>query len=333
MRIPGVKTAKGFFNWLQARIQGGAMILGYHRIAEEQTDVYDVCVTPMHFEEQMYALSQHANVVSLSKLVKHLDNGSLPTGTVAVTFDDGYADNLYQAKPILEKYQIPATVFMCTGFWGRQFWWDELDRLVMESDADPFALRLDLDKSHFHRDPPPASSEPDPSRDASVRKKLCEALYHHLLPLDVNEQNNVMDVIRSWSGLSTDVSSQARAMTQAELLQFAECDLFEVGAHTRNHPMLPYLALERQREEIVSSRQDLEQLLGKPVRSFSYPNGKATEDAKRIVQEAGFAFACTSLQNVVRPGCDLHELTRFWQKDVDGEQFLRALKRWTGSRK
>ena len=61
---------------------------------------------------------------------------------------------------------------------------------------------------------------------------------------------------------------------------------------------------------------------------FAYPNGQATTDAKRIVQEAGFAFACTSLQDLVRPENDLYELTRFWQKDVDGDRFLRGLSLW-----
>jgi peptidoglycan/xylan/chitin deacetylase (PgdA/CDA1 family) len=137
-----------------------------------------------------------------------------------------------------------------------------------------------------------------------------------------------MDVIRSWAGVSGDAPTFARAVTQTEFLKLADCELFEFGAHTRTHPMLPHLSLERQKEEIVSSKRDLEELLGKPVPSFSYPNGKATEAAKRIVQETGFVYACTSLQDVVRPGCDLHELPRFWQKDVDGDQFLQSLRRW-----
>ena len=69
-------------------------------------------------------------------------------------------------------------------------------------------------------------------------------------------------------------------------------------------------------------------MLGKRVDGFAYPNGMATNDAKRIVREAGFAFACTSLHDVVRPASDLHELTRFWQKDVDGERFLQVLRLW-----
>jgi peptidoglycan/xylan/chitin deacetylase (PgdA/CDA1 family) len=92
--------------------------------------------------------------------------------------------------------------------------------------------------------------------------------------------------------------------------------------------MLPRLSLERQREEIVSSKQDLESLLGKRVDGFSYPNGRATEDVKRIVREAGFTFACTSLHDVIRPSHHLHTLTRFWQRDVDGDKFLQHLRLW-----
>ena len=117
-------------------------------------------------------------------------------------------------------------------------------------------------------------------------------------------------------------------MNQTELLQLAEGGLIEIGAHTRHHPMLPRLSLEQQRMEIVSSKQDLESLLGKRVDGFAYPNGGTTEDAKRIVREAGFAFACTSLHDVVRPGSDMFELTRFWQRNVDGDRFMQYLKLW-----
>jgi peptidoglycan/xylan/chitin deacetylase (PgdA/CDA1 family) len=92
--------------------------------------------------------------------------------------------------------------------------------------------------------------------------------------------------------------------------------------------MLPRLSQERQIDEIVSSKQDLENLLGRRVNGFAYPNGRVTDDTKRIVREAGFAFACTSLHDVVRPAHDVHALTRFWQRDVDGNKFLQDLHLW-----
>jgi peptidoglycan/xylan/chitin deacetylase (PgdA/CDA1 family) len=328
MRIPGVKTAKTFSRWLQARVLGGAIILGYHRVANVSLDEYDVCITPQHFEEHMDVVRKFTHPISLSKLVQHLKVGSLPAKSVAVTFDDGYADTLYQAKPVLEKYQIPATVFVCTGYAGKEFWWDELARLVMSSRQDPRALRLRGGESSFQWNQPIVSSDAKSPKDASLRRKFRHSLYHFLLQLDVDERDNAMKMIRDWSALSFDKSSNHRAMNCAELLKLAEGGLVDLGAHTVTHPMLPRLAIERQKQEIILSKQDLETLLGRQVAGFAYPNGRATDDTRRIVKEAGFAYACTSLRDVVRPGGDSYELTRFWQEDVDGDKFMQNLSLW-----
>ena len=323
MRIPGIKSAKTFSRWLQARIFGGALILGYHRVDDVTRDAYEVCVTPDHFSEHMDMVNKYTHPISLAKLAQCMKAGSPPPKSVAVTFDDGYVDNLYNAKPILEKYEIPATVFVCTGYVGREFWWDELERLVKSSQGDLDALQLQVGKSQFAWNLLKGS----PAPDARIRRKFCGALYNFLLRLDVEEQNDAMNTIRIWSGVpSQDATS--RTLTHEELLQLADGGLIELGAHTRHHPMLPQLSLERQTEEIVSSKQDLEMWLGRKIDGFAYPNGKADENAKRIVRKAGFAFACTSLHDVIRRGSDLHELTRFWQRDVDGERFMQALDLW-----
>lgn len=323
MRIPGVKTAMHFSRWVQARLLGGALILGYHRVAEVTRDEYEVCVTPKHFAEQMEALSKFAQPIRLGELVQCLKAGSVPPKSVAVTFDDGYADNLYEAKPVLEKYAVPATVFVCTGYAGKEFWWDELDRVVMSSGSKLGALRLEAGKKPFVWDQPEVS----PEAGLESRRKFRHALYQFLLELDVEEQNQAMDIIRKWAGvISNEIT--ARTMTHEELVQLTKDGLIEIGAHTRHHPMLPRLSLQRQREEIVSNKQELEEILGRRVDGFAYPNGRATDDAKRIVRAAGFAYACTSLHDVVRPASDPHELTRFWQRDVDGETFLRGLRLW-----
>jgi peptidoglycan/xylan/chitin deacetylase (PgdA/CDA1 family) len=323
MRIPGVKTLKHFSRWLQARILGGALILGYHRVADVTQDVYEICVTPRHFAEQMEALSKVARPVGLRELVECLKSGSVPPKAVAVTFDDGYVDSLYEAKPILERYAVPATIFVCTGYAGKEFWWDELDRLVKSSQAELGALRLEVGKKPF------LSHQLNGSLKAGLesRGRFRQALYHFLLALDADEQEQAMASIRNWSGVVSNEMA-ARTMTHNELVQLAVGRLIDIGAHTRFHPMLPWLPLERQREEIVSSKYELEGILGRKVDGFAYPNGRATDDAKRIVREAGFTHACTSLQDVVRPASDLHELTRFWQKDVDGDRFIQGLRLW-----
>ncbi len=325
MRIPGVKTGRAFSRWVQARLLGGALILGYHRVASVTTDAYEVCVTPEHFAEHMAIVSKYAHPINLSKLVQHLKEGSLPARSIAVTFDDGYADNLYQAKPILEKYQVPATIFVCTGYAGKEFWWDELERLVMYSQVELETFHLQAGESHFTWDQSAVKHE---AEGPEVRSRFRHAVYHFLLSLDAEDLAHAMDTIRCWAGISSDETTASRAMTHRELQQLVEGGLIELGSHSRHHLMLPRISVEQQQAEIISGKQDLEQLLGKRVGAFAYPNGRAAGDTKRIVQEAGFAFACTSVQNVVRPGVDLYELTRFWQKDVDGDRFMQSLKLW-----
>lgn len=328
MKIPGLKTAKNLSRWLRARILGGALILGYHRIASTSGDVYEVCVSPEHFDEHLDILRKYTQPISLSRLVQNLKEGSLPPKSVAITFDDGYADNLYFAKPLLEKYEIPATVFVCTGYAGREFWWDELERLVMSSRADLHTFHLEMGKSRFQWNQPAVSRDAKSPGDVSLRRQFRHELYLYLLDLDIDDQNKALEMIRNWSGVSSDGTSPLRALDHAELLRLGQGGLVELGAHTRNHLMLPRLPLGRQRDEIVSGKQDLETLLGQPVDGFAYPNGRSTEDAKRFVREAGFAYACTSLHDVVGTGSDLHELTRFWQGDVGGDKFMRNLKLW-----
>ena len=323
MRIPGVKTARNFSHWVQARILGGALILGYHRIANVTSDEYEVCVTSDHFTEQMEMVSKCTRPIHLSKLVEHLKHDTLPPKSIAVTFDDGYADNLYEANPILEKYQIPATIFICTGYAGREFWWDELERLVMSSNADLSTLHLQAGERIFLWSQPKSS----PEAVLEIRREFHLALYRFLLACDIEEQRSLMETIRSWSGISSKEAT-SRAMTHDEILLFAESDLIEIGSHTRHHPMLPLLSREQQMDEIVSGKSDLEELLDRRVEGFAYPNGRATEDAKQIVQEAGFSFACTSLHNVVRPGDTSFELTRFWQKNMNGDRFMQGLRLW-----
>lgn len=325
MRIPGVKTAKTLARWVQARVLGGAIILGYHRVANVVRDEYEICVTLDHFAEQMEVVSRYLHPVSLSMLVQYLRAGTIPQKTVAVTFDDGYSDNLYQAKPILEKYAVPATVFVCTGYSGKEFWWDELERLVMSSQADLHTLRLLVGEDRFAWD---QSNARIGAGDREDRSRFHHALYHFLLPLDKADQNHVLNKIRGWSGISPDETPASRAMDHHELVQLVDGGLIELGSHTRNHLMLPLLSRAQKREEIIIGKRDLELLLGKQIDGFAYPNGRASEDVKKIVQEAGFTFACTSLHDVVRPGKDKYEMTRFWQKNVDGEKFLHGLYSW-----
>src|SRR5215218_491100 len=127
------------------------VILLYHRVAELRSDPWGLGVTPRHFAEHLKVLRQYAHPIGLQQLVQGLRDGVLPERSVAVTFDDGYADNLHGAKPLLERYDIPATFFLTTGFLGqeREFWWDELDRLLLQPGILPERLNLSINGNSY----------------------------------------------------------------------------------------------------------------------------------------------------------------------------------------
>jgi peptidoglycan/xylan/chitin deacetylase (PgdA/CDA1 family) len=328
MSLPGAKTTKKLSRWLQARALGSALIFGYHRIDAVEDDFFQICVSPENFAGQMEALSEYAHPISLSKLVQSLKQNALPPKAVAVTFDDGYADNLLIAKPILEKYDIPATVFMCTGYAGREFWWDELERLVTSSRADLRTLYSQMDQSQFvWKQAAVGHGVEDGSKD-SARGEFLGTLYRWLLTVPPKTREEVMDLIRVWAESQSKDLSIRRALTPAELLSLTDGGLIEIGAHTRSHPTLTSLTVEEQTEEIVSSKQYLEDLLDKQVAAFAFPNGKSTMETREILVRTGFRFACCSDINWTRPGHDHYNLPRFWPGDENGNKFMRKLRLW-----
>lgn len=125
MRTPGLKSLRQTARWLRSRFTGGALILGYHRVADVEDDPHMLAVGTRHFAEQLEVLSKLARPITLQELVQGLPDGKLPPRAVVLTFDDGYADVYCRALPLLEQFQVPATVFVASGYLDGHFPWDE----------------------------------------------------------------------------------------------------------------------------------------------------------------------------------------------------------------
>ena len=104
----------------------------YHRVSCLDRDSQLLAVTPENFESQIKYLSENYILLSLNDLKEALSRKVIPNKSVAITFDDGYLDNLTHALPLLEKYQIPATIFVSSGFVDGSFEMpsDELEKVV-----------------------------------------------------------------------------------------------------------------------------------------------------------------------------------------------------------
>lgn len=112
----------------------------YHRVAATEHDPLELCVAPERFVEHLDLLQSLGRIVPLAEIARVKGNGL----TVAITFDDGYADNALAAAPLLEKRDAPATVFVVAGAVGsgRAFWWDRLAALVGLDEYWPLWERL-----------------------------------------------------------------------------------------------------------------------------------------------------------------------------------------------
>jgi peptidoglycan/xylan/chitin deacetylase (PgdA/CDA1 family) len=331
-------TAHRFWNSHRYR----PVILLYHRIAEcASPDPFALCVTPRHFAEHLEVLKSHGPVISLRQLSDDLHRKRLPRRAVAITFDDGYADNLHQAKPLLDRYAMPATLFVASGYLGgaREFWWDELERLVLGTDRLPAALNLTVAGRAYEWQFDHVAEDGDEEyrrrcawrvgRDqAGPRERAFQALYDLANALPSDSRDELVDQVRRWRGASSEPRSTHRQLSIDELRQLADGGIVDVGAHTVRHPRLAALSLPDQRAEIAASKTALEGILGRAISSFSYPFGwrHYTAETAAIVRQIGFDVACSTFTTAVSLRSDPLELPRLTVQDWDGDAFGRRLR-------
>jgi peptidoglycan/xylan/chitin deacetylase (PgdA/CDA1 family) len=303
-----------------ARLRPHATILLYHRVAREAHDPWGQCVAPDRFAEHMALLAEAAEVVPLARLPDAIGRRRPSRPLVAITFDDGYVDNLVAARPILERHGLPATVFLVSGWLGRTrpFWWDELTRLVFEPPSLPAALALTIGREAFRWQNAEGS-----------RRALHDALWQHLWTLPDPIQQEALERLAAWTGVPRPDADEARPLTPDEALQLGEGGLITIGAHTVTHPPLDRLPSAARPAEIGGSKVALERLFGRPVEGFSFPHGARDAEANRLVRAAGFRRAYDSTARVALAGDDRLALPRLVVGDWDRRTFARrALGRW-----
>lgn len=324
----------------------GAYALLYHRIARVSVDPWGLAVSPEHFADQMSVLRRRAHPIRFRDLVRGQSSASLPRNAVAVTFDDGYADNLYEALPILARYEVPATVFLATGYLGRAYWWDEVHHLILGEHPLPreFVLegrRADGTLSVFRRALDATIYSPrDPRGDhgwraddgaRDGRQALFLDLWAWCADLTPDSRHAAIATLDACVG-PVPRATAPRAMTASEVRAITASGLVEVGAHTVTHPMLSRLNAASQRAEVVDSRDAIAAILGAPPVSFSYPHGRWSADVLSIVRECGFTAIGTSGNadygtnghfDCRSPSEDPHHVPRATVPDVSGQALWR----------
>jgi len=337
---PGALLRK-LANAIQRRSAHNALILVYHRLAEVRCDPFSLCVAPQRFAEHLDVLRRTARPIPLGRFPRALRGGIALRRAVAVTFDDGYADNLACAKPLLEQFDVPATMFIASGQLNevREFWWDELERIFLEPGTLPAILRLVVNGSSREWTIGDAIVYDESAclrhrtwRAWEVPPTSRHALYLHLWrllrPLHQSERRRLLDEISNWANCGVEGRDSYRTLSVAGLLALGSGGLIEIGAHSVSHAALCDHPVRIQRAEIRQSRARLEEILGREVASFAYPYGAHSDETVDIVRDCGFACACTTEPDRVVRGADQFQLPRLQVEDWDGEEFARRLKAW-----
>lgn len=286
-------------------IQTSLSILIYHRVLAKPDWLFPDQMHARRFSQHLQLLARWFHVLPLCDALLQLKHGTLPPRAAAITFDDGYADNVEVALPLLQQVGLPATFFIASGFLdGGQMWNDAIIDMVRHAAADSLNLsRCGLGRFDI--------------RTPALRRAAIDALLaalKHLPPAERLARVKAMTRHFTPTMLSTD---QLLALHRGGM---------DIGAHTISHPILNAISDTDARVEIAGGRRQLERIIQAPVRLFAYPNGKLGDDygARHVslVRTLGFEGAVTTAWGAAQPELDPFQLPRFTPWDRSSSRFL-----------
>lgn len=341
MQLPGNIIISKVNKKIKEHFESKGVILMYHRVADVTSDPWQLAVSPKNFEEQMQVLKELGSCIKLQDMASRIKDGKQIKKSIAVTFDDGYADNYIYAKPLLEKHDVPATIFVSSSFIGKntEYWWDDLDRILLQPNTLPEELEINIqNKSHrWNLDKFRTYSQKECIEHRSwltweasptIRHQMYNEIWHLLSPQPDEVRRRVLHEMANWAGLEQAGRKENLPLSIDQLQKLVKGGCVEVGGHTVSHPKLSSKSLEVQKQEILQGKIFLEDVLERSIDTFSYPFGDFTKETIPLVKEAGFKCACTTVSDFVRKEAGIFELPRFEVIDWNGEEFERKLYKW-----
>ncbi len=279
--------------------RGRLTILIFHHVHARRDDLFPNDMHADAFRERMRWIRAWFNVLPLEEAAAALQRRALPGRALAITFDDGYADNCTVALPILREMSLHATFFIASRFLeGGRMWNDT----VIETVRRARGSELDLATLGLGRHGIQSLEE----RRAAIRAVLARLKYRPSA-----ERQALADAIGQLAGGALPDSLM---LTRSQLRDLAAAGM-GIGGHTASHPILAGLDEAAARREIAEGREALVEIVRQPVRLFAYPNGRPNIDYTaahvRIVGELGFTAAVSTATGAAHAGDTVYELPRF----------------------
>lgn len=252
------------------------------------------------FERQVRFLRHWANVVPLRSALADLAEGRpLPPRAVALTFDDGYLDNVTVAAPVLHAAGLPATFFLVPGFLSgsSRVWWEELGWAFEHATAaDVVWADQRYDTSH-----------------PTARRAALGPVADLLKTLDSRQREDAVTELHRRLAPIGPTSGPGR-----QFMNWQDADRLvsyghDIGSHTCGHPILSREEPTEQSRQLVESREALESHFKRPVDVLAFPNGRSEDYSQVTVglaHEAGYAFAVTTRSAVAGTSTQPGEVPR-----------------------
>lgn len=275
-------------------------ILIFHRVLPAPDPMFPDLVDAARFDAMVRLLARSFNVLPLGDAAARLAAGTLPAGALAITFDDGYADNAEIALPILQRHGVRATFFVSTGFLdGGRMFNDSVIECVRAARGDTVDLgELELGRRSL------ASPQ--------ARRQVVDELLPKVKYLGLEDRERFIEKLARCLGTSRLPDDLMMRSTQVIELHRAG---MEIGGHTVRHPILRVLPDDEAEREIALGRQRLEALVDAPVQVFAYPNGRPLQDYDArhvaIVRRLGFRAAVSTAAGTATSSSDPFQLPRF----------------------
>lgn len=295
------------FAWLSPRgVDGKLLIFMFHRVLERPDPLRPDEPDAELFERMVRFIGSYFRVLPLPDAAGALASGRLPSASACITFDDGYADNLTVAAPILQRHGATATVFVSTAFTsGARMWNDSVIEAVRAMPAG------EVDWREFGLGVATVS-------DDRSRRELIGLVLRSLKYRDHAERSAIADEM----ALRARAPAGAGPMLTREQLREWRSLGFDVGGHTVSHPILSRLGDADAATEIAAGREQLMHLLGDAPAAFAYPNGAPGRDYRArdvaLVRRAGFSCAVTTALGAGRRSTDPYQLPRMlpWDRSM-----------------
>ena len=299
-----------------------ALILIYHRVTELDFDPQLLAVKPDNFYNQIKYLKENYNLVSVEEFSELINSKKeFPKGTILLTFDDGYYDNLQEAVPVLESLSAQSLFYLSTGLLNtnEETWWDQLERIFYSNKLSK-TLSISIKNIQYNF-------------DSSGKEKIDDTYnkVHRLIKyLKVDERKEIIDKLFDWSKVEKSGRISHRFLSFDEVKKMSELKSAVIGAHTHSHTPLSILLYEEQKNDIEKSKEILENITGKEIKHFSYPFGAKKDynaDSLKISSELNFDFVCANYYLQVHRWSDKYSLPRVLVRDWEIDYFKNFIKK------